>query len=200
MSARHVDRIWLLGGVLLIALLTIASWFLLISPTYAEAGQLHDEAGDTQTQLTQLRKRNGELEEQKARLPEYRKKLETYQAALTSDSGVPDFLRELQRSGDTMNVTVSGLTVADPAPVAGAGDVGALPITLTASGSPADLSTFLKRLQNTQPRALLIDSASVTSSGSSNDGSSTTVTATLNLTLKAFVTSSKGGATPAPTK
>ncbi|BFU46779.1 type 4a pilus biogenesis protein PilO [Krasilnikovia sp. MM14-A1004] len=190
MNARHVDRIWLLGGFVVIVLLTVLSWFLLIQPTYAEADQRHSEAGDTQTQLTQLRKRNTELEAEDAKKVEYKAKLASYQAALTTGSGVPDFLRELQKSGTSMNVLVSGLTVADPAPVKGTTNVSALPITLTASGSAEDLSTFLTRLQNGQPRALLIDSANL----GKDQGSWT-----LNLTIKAFVSESAGSATPAPT-
>ncbi|GAB1645235.1 hypothetical protein [Krasilnikovia sp. MM14-A1259] len=191
MNSRHVDRIWLLGGVVLIVLLTVASWFLLIHPTYAQADERHGEAGDTQTQLTQLRKKNSELAAEDAKLPQYQAKLDSYQEALTSGSGMPDFLRELQKIGDSMGVPVSGLTIADATPVAGATNVESLAITLTAGGSPEDLSAFLTRLQNVQPRALLIDSSNLSSNDKPNE-------MTLNLTLKAFVSGPANEVTPAP--
>ncbi|GAB1689611.1 type 4a pilus biogenesis protein PilO [Krasilnikovia sp. M28-CT-15] len=193
MNARHIDRIWLLGGLVVIMLLIVASWFLVISPRYADAENLRAEAEKAQTDIVLYRKQNAKLEAEKAKLPEYRAVLASHQAALPSDTGMPDFLRELQSSGDTMNVTVSGLTAADSPD--STGNIKTLDLTLTADGTAKDLSTFLKRLQESQPRAFLLDSANLSAA---NDN---TQNMTLNLTLKAFVTKTGGdaAATPAPT-
>ena len=45
--------------------------------------------------------------------------LKANQRALPSDSGVPDFLRQLQGSGEATRVKVRGVSVAPPAPSAG---------------------------------------------------------------------------------
>ena len=42
MGALRSDRIWLYGGLALIALLVASGWFLMINPKYAEAAEVAD--------------------------------------------------------------------------------------------------------------------------------------------------------------
>ena len=188
MGARHADRLWMIGGLLVAALLVAAGWFLAISPKKAAVDSLKEQTATTETRLVSLRHRLAELQEQAANLPTYRAALKTNQAALPTDSGVPDFLRQLQGSGDKVDVTVSGVTVSAPQQDAALPTVYDLPITLTAEGSSDNLGRFLDELQTVQPRAVLIESANLTASA----GEKTSI----SVTLKAFVAS--GGKTVPP--
>jgi type IV pilus assembly protein PilO len=217
MGARHADRIWMIAGATVTVLLVIASWFLLISPKYAAKDEVDGQIADTQTQLITLRKRIAELKKQQENLPALKATLAKKQTAIPSDSGIPAFLNQLTKSGTDTNVTVTGISVSAPVQQANLSAVKALPITLAAAGTIADVEKFLDTLQTGQSRAVLIQSANVSpdsgaDSDSSDTASSTTdpapdssdaasSTVSISLTLEAFVTStSSTGATTVTTK
>jgi type IV pilus assembly protein PilO len=197
MGARNIARIWVIAGAAAIALLTVASWFLLISPKYAEADDVRTQVDGTQAQLIALRKKIAGLEEQKSRLSTYKAALEANQRALPADSGVPDFLRQLQASGEATGVKVSGVSVAPPVQSAGVSGVWQLPITLTAEGGADNLGAFLNRLQAVQPRAVLVQTANLTQEGGTSDSGDTSgSTPSLNLSLLAYVSPPAGTGAP----
>jgi Tfp pilus assembly protein PilO len=193
MGTRHADRIWMIGGVALAALLLAAGWFFAISPKNAEADDVRGQSELTETRLITLRHRLAELEEQKSQLAKFQAQLASNKAALPTDSGVPDFLRQLQNSGDAVAVTVSGVTVNSPELQPGNATIYALPITVTADGTADNLGRFLNQLQAEQPRAVLIESANMAAVGDDTKPDQMTVT----VTLKAFV--APGAGQPVPT-
>jgi Tfp pilus assembly protein PilO len=195
MGARHVDRIWIFAGAAVIVALTIASWFLLISPKYVEAAGIRDQAEGTRSQLVTLQRKLTDLQRDSAQLPQFRAALLKNQQALPLDSGVPDFLRQLQASGDKAGATVSNVTVAAPELVTGSTSVYEIPMTLSANGTTAQISAFLVRLQNVQPRAVLIESANLTAQTSTTDAA-TAIGSQINLMLKAFVAPPAGAGAP----
>ena len=188
MGARHADRLWMIAGAAVVIVLVVISWFFVISPKYAETSDVRGQVETTETQIVVLKKRIAELEKQKAKLPQYRAALKVNQNALPSDTGLPDFLRQLQSSGDNLNVTVDGVSVSGAALAPGFTSVWSLPITLTLQGTPENLDKFLNQLQQTQPRAVLINSAAVTSqvADAAADGAGTD-DVTISLALQAFV-------------
>lgn len=191
MGARYADRLWMFAGAAVIVVLTVIGYFFVIGPKYAEADDVRAQAETTETQMVVLRKRIAELEKQKTNLAKYRAALKTNQEALPSDPGLPDFLRQLQSSGDDVGVDVSGVTVNGAEQVDGSSTVWALPITLTATGDADELGEFLDELQSTQPRAVLVESANLTSSGDAGTS--------ISLSLKAFVAPPAGAGAPAIT-
>lgn len=195
MGARNAARIWVIAGAAAIVLLTVASWFLLIGPKFAEAGDVRTQVDDTQTQLITLRKKIAGLEDQKARLSTFKAALEVNQRALPADSGMPDFLRQLQTAGSATGVKVSGVSVAPPAQAAGLTGVWQLPITLTAEGDPDNLGQFLDQLQTVAPRAVLVQTANLTQGGASG-ASGTSGKSSLSLSLLAYVAPPAGSGAP----
>lgn len=192
MGARHADRIWMIGGVMAAALLLAVGWFLAISPKNAEAEDLGVRQRDTESRMVMLRKRLNDLEDQNTKLEQYKAAFQRNRAALPVDSGVPDFLRQLQDSGELVDVTVSGVTVNAPVQV-GTQSVYELPITVTADGTAIDLGRFLDQLQQVQPRAVLVESANMANTGQDTTAEKLTMT----LAMKAFVAPEAGQ--PAPT-
>ena len=199
MAAKHADRLWMLAGAAVIVFLAVMSWFFVISPKYAEADDVLSTTADTQTQIISLRKRIAELEMQKSKLPQFKQALKRNQAALPSDSGVPDFLRQLQDSGDQVNVSVGGINVSAPSPVSGSATIYSLPITLSADGSATSLDAFLRQLQETQPRAVLIESVNVTAQNDSAASGGAAGDLTMSVSLKAFVAVPVGAGAPSIT-
>ena len=198
------DRIWMIGGLAAVVLLAVGSWFLLIGPKLAEVDSVRQQTGDTETQVVTLRNRIAKLKKDEAQLPALKAALAESQQALPSDSGVSAFLRQLQSSGDQANVKVTGVSVSPPAQDQKLSAVWALPITLNAQGSAADLGTFLTELQQGQSRAVLIQSAGLSPQGAASsadgaDGATAAGTMTLNVSLRAFVAPPAGAGAPTVT-
>lgn len=178
MNSRRTDRIWLFGGLLVIVGMIVASWFLAISPKLQEAEDVQGQADDMSVRLVALKREVAELKTKAAKEASYRADHDKYRAALPKGWSQSAFLRQLQASGTSVNVEVSGMTAGEPAKSPADPGVVELPITLTAEGTTTDLSRFLDRLQNVQPRAVLITSANLSIDGDNPQ---------LNLTLNAFL-------------
>ncbi|MFC7531337.1 type 4a pilus biogenesis protein PilO [Actinoplanes sp. GCM10030250] len=183
MNARRIDQIWLFGGLALVVLLVVAGWFLLISPKYVDEAKAQVNTEETAAQLSKARSSFAGLKAETKKLNEYQNQLKEYQAALPISSktnGIPAFLKQLQTLGTKMNVEVSGYSASVAVKIESVNTVTELPITLNVDGDVEDITRFVKQLQSTQPRAVMINSATL---GSDDNGT------TLSLTLNAYVTS-----------
>ena len=176
---RHADRIWMVAGAAVIALLAVAGWLLLIHPKNVERHAVERQTEDTQTQVVILRSRINELKQQQANLTTLQAALKKKQTALPADTGIPAFLNQLQKAGSDTDVAVTGVSVGAASQLTDPAGVWALPITLTADGSMANLERFLIALQTGHARALLIENASV---ASESDTAATTNTTGTNTT------------------
>ena len=184
---------WFAGGALAAVVLLAMAWLLLISPQNARTAALHDQTAAATARLPALQRRLAELQRQNADKQQYLAQLDQDRQALPSTSGMSDFLRELQAAGDNKGVSVTSVMVATPKQVtASGGSYYSLPVTLTAQGWVDSLNAFLDQLQQTQPRAVLINSASI-SSGLSN-GSAQGPTR-LTLAMQVFVSATAPAAT-----
>lgn len=184
MGTLRTDRIWLLGGLLAIVVLGAGGWFLLVHPKYTDAGNVRTQVADGQVGLATLNKQLATLKAQKAQLGALTAARSKYQQALPSNgtTSIAAFLSELQNSETAENVAVTGLTQGGPQASTAVPGVWELPITMNATGTAANLSAFLNRLQTGQTRAVLISTASLNGDDGSAPGS-----VTLSLAMKAFV-------------
>ncbi len=177
MSLLRSDRAWLFGGIILIALLVASGWFLLISPKYSQASDRRAQVEDTTAQLARLRKGLADLKADNAHLSTYKAKKTAYLKALPSGDEIPAFLTQLQNMGTKLDVNVAAYSASGRTKSDSVSTAEELPITLNATGAIADISEFVSQLQNTQPRAVLINTVGV----EFKDGQ-----AMLSVTLTAF--------------
>jgi hypothetical protein len=180
------DRIWILGGVIAALLITAFAWFFVISSQKDQTNSLTSQTELSQTQGLKLRSELSQLKADNVNLPKYQAALATAQLALPSDSGIPDFLRQLQSVGAATGISITNVAVATPTTLAGATSAAAtadsdssgtttpktstttptakaaavysVNITLIASGTTEQLNAFIKQLQQVQPRAVLVTS------------------------------------------
>lgn len=160
MGMRRTDQIWLAGGLALMVLLVAGGWFLFISPKFGEVDEIDAEAETAQIQLIKLNKEVAALEQDERKKATYVTQLKLKQTALPTRYDMPAFVRELQDTGNTLDVDISQLSVGSPVSSATVPSAVELPITLSADGTPANLSKFLTALQ-TGSRAVLIKSVNV---------------------------------------
>ena len=160
MGMRRTDQIWLAGGLALMVLLVAGGWFLFISPKFGEVDEIDAEAETAQIRLIKLNKEVAALEQDERKKATYVTQLKLKQTALPTRYDMPAFVRELQDTGNTLDVDISQLSVGSPVSSATVPSAVELPITLSADGTPANLSKFLTALQ-TGSRAVLIKSVNV---------------------------------------
>jgi len=184
---------WFAGGALAAVVLLAMAWLMLISPQNARTATLHDQTGAAEARLPALQRRLAELQQENADKARYLDQLDRDRQALPSTAAMSDFLRELQAAGDSRGVAVTGVTVAAPKQVSAGGSAYyALPVTLSAAGSAESLNGFIDQLQQTQPRAVLINSANVGMAQASGPG-----VPQLTLAMQVFVSGTPSSATPA---
>jgi Tfp pilus assembly protein PilO len=159
------DRFWLLGGVLAGLVLIAVAWQFVISNQYDRTNSLHSEVSSQQDRATQLRNQNSQLQADNANLPTYKTGLATAQQALPATTGMPDFLRELQKVGVVNGVTVTQLEVQPAVAVAAvkgaagvSGPVYEITVDIIATGTFDGLNAFIQQVQQDQPRAVLFTS------------------------------------------
>jgi Tfp pilus assembly protein PilO len=198
MRTRHADRLWMIAGAFVVVLLVAVTWLLLVSPQHAEADDLEARTDEALTQASQLRTRNAALAAEQANIDKLTDEYNALATALPPDSGVPAFLRQLQASGNKVNVDVSGVSVGEPLEEKAAPGVWALPIQLTAEGTAARLGAFLELLQGSeQKRAVLIETADL--GAGEGEGSGAATQRNLSLAIKAFVAPPPGAGAPTVT-
>ena len=196
-SAGGRERLWVPAGILVAALLALSGWLLVVSPVRDDASALRSQAGTASTQVDTLRSQLATLEAEQADFPRYRAELEAARAALPTTTALPDFLRRLQQIGTVAGVEVTTLTAQAPTAIDAAGApaaaaAGAAPaslyqvaVTVAARGGYDNLTSFVRQLQQVQPRAVLVSNVAEQSTADS---------ATLTVTLSAFF-APDGGAT-----
>jgi Tfp pilus assembly protein PilO len=192
MRFSNVDRIWLGGGAVGTVLLAALAWFVLVSPQNAETGGLRDQQAATDTQIATLHSRLAQLRTQAKDLPQYEAQLQKERQALPTVPALADFLRELQSAGDVAGVHVGTMVAGAPVYTTAAGvKVEAVTVNVTADGNGARLTTFVSQLQRVQPRAVLVDTVRLDTSGGGNN-------AVLSLSARIFVAAPTAAPTATP--
>jgi Tfp pilus assembly protein PilO len=196
---HRTDRIWLLGGIVVVALLAVASWFLVIHPRYTDANAVRDQIGDETVQLTKLRHQVADLDAQQKQKPALLRKLKAYQTALPPSNDMTAFVRQIQASSTAVSVDVSIITLGTPVKSDTQTTVLEVPIALTVTGTADNVSKFLVRLQSVQARAVLISTVGL-SAATTTSGGTTASGVTASLSLTAFESTTGSGSTGLTTK
>ena len=161
MGTRMAGRLWLLGGVLVIAVLVATTYLLAIKPVYDDQAAKEIQVGDMNIQLDKLKQELADLKAKTNHLAAYSAELAAKKKQLPDSYDIPNYLRQLQDSDGSVKVDNSAVGVTSPIKVTGSSSLVGVPVTLTATGKPADLVNWLDRLLHKQNRAALIGSASL---------------------------------------
>lgn len=195
MTAIRRDRLWLPVAVVAAALVVLTGWMMFIGPQNGSSATLSDQTSTVGTQISVLRQRVSELQAQSKDGQKYRDQLVAAQTALPTSAELSTFLRSMQQLGTSAGVSVSAMSATTPTPLLNSSPGSAavqpatgraiyqIPISITATGDPGALATFLQQLQQHQPRAVLITSLSQQAAGDKTS---------LQVNLQAFMAPAPG--------
>ncbi len=138
---------WVIGTAVLVAALLAASWFLLVSPAFAQAAETNTTAEQVEADNALREQRISILAEQFANIETYRSELATLRASVPTDDDLAAYLRELTAAAEAHAVTLLSVTPSTPAAfVVAAPEPAATPAAEGATGAADDAAA-------TQPAA-----------------------------------------------
>lgn len=186
-------RIWVGGTVLLSMLLVIATWFLAIAPQRSEAASLREQLVSQQAAADQVRFKTQQLRAQFASLPERQVQLAQIKQQMPENPALPKLVRDLSTYADAAGVSLLSVAPSAPAPIVASGPAAAAPAsasdpmqqittTVTATGTYAELTLYLQKLQSQMARAMLVDDVQLAKASEGTAG-----TLQMTLTGKVFI-------------
>lgn len=195
------SRAWSLGATLLAALMLIASWFLLISPQRSEAASLRDQATQQQQLNDQIKLKTQELKAQFTSLPARQAQLAEIKQEMPENPALPSLVRDLSTYATDAGVVLVSVAPAAPQPLgpgatttaaaAQTAPIQQIQTNVVVTGSYAQLTLYLQKLQSTMRRAILVENlqlAKASGDGVAKDALQMTIVG------KVFVLDSKAAA------
>ncbi len=89
------SRVWTLGTAVAVVLILLAGWFLLVSPTKANATDIEEQAASQAQANVQLASKIEQLKVQAADLPAQEAKLAKFRQKIPAQPALPSFIRSL---------------------------------------------------------------------------------------------------------
>lgn len=169
-------RAWIAGTVVLSLLLTVAAWFLLISPNRVETSAVRDETLAVAQKNDETQQRIDQLKVEFAKLQEHQAKLAELQTSLPPDDQLNLVTRELQAAAERTGVYVDAIAPAPPVAADAAAGTGGgvsvaptvtqpglvtIPVQVTVTGDYNKSILFLKELQTAIGRDYLVTGIAV---------------------------------------
>jgi Tfp pilus assembly protein PilO len=164
------SRTWSVGAGLVGVLLVVAAWFLLISPQRSEAASLREQVTQQQQFNEQVKLKTQQLKAQFASLPARQAQLAEIKQEMPDNPALPSLVRDLSSYADDAGTVLVSVTPGVPVPFA-AGTSGApattkatetapllqIPTTVVVTGSYAEVTLYLQKIQSKMRRAVLIE-------------------------------------------
>ena len=213
-------RRWAIGTAIACVVILAAGWFLLVKPQNAKVTTLHEDAATQLSQNALLQTQIRALQAEQSQLPQQQKLLEKFATSIPDSAAEPSIIRQLTSTAKGAGVDISTITPGSAvqvsaaaaaatqslgAPTATGGPLYSLPLSLTVSGSYANVESFFAGLERL-PRAFLVNTFSLSRAATTTDGGANMLAATIATSVffspavpgAAPITPTGVGATPAP--
>lgn len=197
MARPQSKGLWLIGGAGAAVVIAVAGWFGAISPQLSSTSSLQAQTQSAQDENLALQSKISKLRRESATLPLLTSELRNLLAALPSDSGLPQFTRQVTAQAARQGVGLTSITVGSISAANGKSTVGgsgtsaadsnvfSIPVTLVSTGAATNQLAFLKAIQVDGPRRALVTSTQLTPSSGGNSklpaGASITLTTQLSV-------------------
>jgi Tfp pilus assembly protein PilO len=175
-------RAWIAGATALGLLLSVASWFLLISPQRSEAASLREQATSQRAFNDEIKTKTKQLQAQFASLPARQAQLDEIRQQMPNNPALPSLVRSLSEHAESSGVNLESIAPTTPAPLAAAPAPGTpttaaptagiqqIQTTIGLTGTYAELTLYLQKVQRQMRRAVLIESVALAESTESTEG------------------------------
>lgn len=180
MNLSTSTRPWVIAGVVGALIMAAVTWFLVVSPTRADAQTLRDDTAAIVAQNDLLVAKAATLSAAAADRTGLEGEVRAAVAALPTDAALPDFNRELTQHAAARGVQIDNLSVGSPVAATQSATGAAIPagllqvpITIQTTGLPYAQLYFLRDLQEVGPRAAMVSSVSL-SAAAAPDGEAST--------------------------
>jgi Tfp pilus assembly protein PilO len=187
------ERRWVTIAAVIVVVILAGGWFLLVKSEKSKVTDLHTQR-DTQLSanqslITQIRA----LQAQQKQLPQQQLVLEKFSTQVPDSAAEPTLIRQLSAAAKGAGVDLTTITPGGPTAVAVAAPTGqslgggsaaaapllySLPLNLAITGSYANIEAFFNGLERL-PRALIVNTFSVSPGGGDGEGTANTLTAGL---------------------
>jgi hypothetical protein len=171
-SKAQSAKVWIGGGAAGLVVVALLGWFAVISPQLSSTSAIKDQTASVEMQNVVLEGKVSKLRNQNDQLKSLTTTLDRAQQELPSDSGLPDYTRQLIQQANTTGVTLGGISAGAPTAVLSsgatassgavngpAGHLFSIPINLVSSGTLPQNRAFLKAIQSVGPRRALVTAA-----------------------------------------
>lgn len=149
--------------------LALAMWFLLFAPEREEQSILRDEISELVARQNAQRLQIARLEEIKANELDVRADIARLEQYIPDGAAQPSAIRQLQLVADAAGLDITSVSFAQPIAVPGVPAppvpdtvLASVPVTIVVEGGYFQVADFLRRVEAEMPRALLVDSITIT--------------------------------------
>lgn len=149
--------------------LTALMWFVLFAPERQEQAALREEIDTVVAQQNVQRLQIARLEEIKANELDVRADIARLEQYIPDGAAQPSAIRQFQLVADASGVEITSVTFAQPVAVTGAPAppaagtlLASVPVSITVEGGYFQVTDFLRRVEAETPRAVLVDSVTIT--------------------------------------
>lgn len=156
-------------AVIAAVVLALAMWFLMFTPEREDQALLREEIAGLVSRQNAQRLQIARLEEIKANELDVRADIARLEQYIPDGAAQPSAIRQLQLVADASGVEISSVTFSQPVAVPGApappvpdSVLASVPVSIIIEGGYFQLADFLRRVEAEMPRALLVDSVTIT--------------------------------------
>lgn len=146
-------RAWIAGAVVVWLLMSVAAWFLLISPKRAEAADLREQTAQVDAQNLQTEARIETLKKQAAEMPKLQAERDVLRTALPKDDELAALTRRINGMSTATGMTLDSITPGSPATVAAPAAAAATTTTTTESATSEESATTDSTASTSAPAA-----------------------------------------------
>lgn len=187
MKSSQTTGLWAAGAGVLAVLLVVATYFLVIAPKRSEAADLKAQRVTVEQTNAEIQQRTAQLRSQFATLGEKREQLAAIESELPSAADVPALIHQVSGYAATSGVSLDQITPGAPQAytdsTSGTGKAAtpasgivAIPLTITVSGSFAQVELYVKNLQVDMTRHFSITGLTVASDQTSKTAGAVSAT------------------------
>jgi Tfp pilus assembly protein PilO len=174
-----MTRRWAIGTAIAAVVILAAGWFLLVKPQNSKVSDLHTQTAAQDQQNQVLTTQIEALEAEQKQLPQQQRILEKFATKIPDTAAEPGLIRALSATAKASGVDITAITPGAATQLGsaagGAATLGAapassaslysLPLSLTVTGSYANLESFFSGLEQL-PRAFMVSGFSLSRAGS----------------------------------